>query len=170
MDILTLLRNAWARSRRRWRIWHAKLRRDRATVALPVLLTLGLIEPLVCIIHCQFWIPIRLHAYFAAQHQHHHHTLPSGNAVAPGDTTDALLRFIPASRPDNTGCFMDSGRGSPSDIPDGHLPAPLHEIVLTAITLLTVVMLAQHYVSAPALAPSRFAHQPPVPPPISTPV
>jgi len=35
-----------------------RLRSARATVALLVLLTLSLGEPLLCIIHCQIWLPI----------------------------------------------------------------------------------------------------------------
>src|SRR5262245_47635147 len=59
--------------RQQARAWRARLRRDWTAIALLVLFSLSLAEPLACIIHCQIWLPLAFHDYFAAQHQHHHH-------------------------------------------------------------------------------------------------
>jgi hypothetical protein len=69
--MLASLRTTWRRTQRRWHRWHAKVRRERITLALLALLTLGVGEPLLCIIHCDLWLPSAFQHYLAG-HQHHH--------------------------------------------------------------------------------------------------
>src|SRR5215510_10486683 len=76
---LARIRDTWRQIRRRWR---ARFRRNRTTIALLLLLLLSPGKTLLCIFHCQFWLPIMFPSYFAAPHTHHHH----GNvALAPAD-------------------------------------------------------------------------------------
>ena len=63
----TTIRDLWRRARRLCRV---RLRSKRTAIALLLLIVLMPGESLLCIIHCQIWLPIAFHSYFAAQHQH----------------------------------------------------------------------------------------------------
>src|SRR6266498_4969726 len=103
--------------RRWWRRYRVRLRRDRVAVTLLVLLTLGLGEPLLCIIHCQIWLPIAFLSYFAAQHPHAHHHDHAHMTVAPTDQSveqaagAAITSSVPA---EHTMCAFQGGPGQGS--------------------------------------------------------
>ncbi|MEO7913631.1 MAG: hypothetical protein ABIV47_28595, partial [Roseiflexaceae bacterium] len=73
MQISATIRSNYGRARRAYGTLRKRLRSAHATVALLVLLTLSLGEPLLCIVHCQLWIPFAYQSYFAAQRPHDHH-------------------------------------------------------------------------------------------------
>ena len=161
------MRGAWRLTKRRWRAWCARLRRDRAALALVALLSLGVFEPLACIIHCQIWIPFVLRSYFAAQHQHHPHspsTIPGAAADvrSVAETPVFLAPPIAGSR----WCFMDAGHGS-SNQPFGVPPSPIHEMIpVLVLPLIAVLLMVARAVDPPG-APPHVAFPPPLRPPIS---
>ncbi len=54
-------------------------------VALLALLTLGLFEPLACVLHCALWMPLHMQSTPVVQAQHqHHHTVTQPDADASG--------------------------------------------------------------------------------------
>src|SRR2546423_82987 len=112
MAIVANMSSVVRRIRHHRHAWHARLRRERAAVALLVLLTLGLGEPLLCILHCQIWLPIAYHSYFAAQHRHDHQGYHAGSdtLAATGATAFAFEASIRSSE-ESTGttCFMRGG-------------------------------------------------------------
>lgn len=133
------------RARRRCAALRARLRRGQAAIALVALLALSLGEPLLCIAHCQIWLPLAFQSYFGAQHQHHHHAA----ADAAGTHTAAALAAAPA-QPEP--CAMaDGGAGAPFHVP----PSPVHDMVATLIVLIVVVrLLFAHQVSPPGDPPA----------------
>jgi hypothetical protein len=158
------IRGAWGLTKRRWRAWRSRIRRDRAGLALVVLLSLAVFEPLLCVVHCQFWIPFALHNYFAHQHQHHHmhgQMASAAAAPAPASTVNAVLGQ--SSAPD-AGCalHMSSSPGSPLPLP----PSPVHELLLTLLLPIFISLLAVAYWVAPPTSPPRVFISPPLRPPI----
>jgi hypothetical protein len=147
--------------------WRIQLRRDRAALTLALLLALSLGEPLLCIIHCQIWLPIALHSYFAAQHQHLHHgqmhtgagTIDQAPVPASGI---AVVNAAPAEAPM---CSFQGGTGSGSSplyIP----PSPVHEMVLALPVLLLVLLAIGIRRAAPPGGPPCLFYTPPLRPPI----
>jgi hypothetical protein len=159
------VRSSWRRIKQCWRAWRARLHRDRATLALVVLLTLGIFEPLLCIIHCQIWLPIALHSYFAAQHQHQHAhvtvTFEAGAAQPVAST--ALIRGTPITAP--SGCSMDAGHG-PSDLPFGAPPSPIHDMIPVLVLPLIIMLRMVARAIGPPGVPPHVAFPPLLRPPI----
>jgi hypothetical protein len=157
----------WHRASRLWRVWRRRLRRDRAALALFVLLTLGVFEPLICIIHCQIWLPIVLHSYFAAQHQHEHHNHTAGMVATPGaPLVSASLGVGAAPLLGQSWCFMDGGQGdAPGQLP-GPPPSPIHEMIPALTLLFGVVLFIIAYLTALPLGPPRVFVPIPLRPPI----
>ncbi len=168
MGQVARIRHSWAQIRRRLHAWRARLRRDRAALTLAVLLTLGLGEPLLCIIHCQIWLPIALHSYFAAQHQHMHHHgqmhIGAGaidQAPAPNSGV-ALAAVSPVDAPMCTFQGGTSSGSSPLYIP----PSPVHDMIMALPMLLLVLLLVGMRRAAPPGGPPRLFYTPPLRPPI----
>ncbi|HET9221393.1 MAG TPA: hypothetical protein VFO07_02760, partial [Roseiflexaceae bacterium] len=86
MPKLSTIRGVWGLAKRRWRAWRGRLRRDRAALALVMILSLAVFEPLLCIVSCQFWMPFVFSNYFPAQHQHHQHMHTQAANVAATPT------------------------------------------------------------------------------------
>src|SRR5215218_4698173 len=116
----TAYKHIWRRLRQHAHVWQIRLRRERAAVALLVLLTLGVGEPMLCIIHCQFWLPMAYHSYFAVQHPHNHnhagHRLQTGDEAATltaiSTPTAGATSIRAAEAPAATACFMQGGLGT----------------------------------------------------------
>lgn len=108
----------------RRRIWPA--------VALFVLLTLGLFEPLACIIHCQIWLP---HARAA-----HSHTA----AGFDGGTAEQALGHIRTSAASGrTLCSVHKHVRADPEVMRMGLPAPFHELQpAPVVALLTTLVLS----------------------------
>jgi hypothetical protein len=137
---------------RRQRALRARLRREGAAVGLLVLLTLGLGEPMLCILHCQIWLPSAYQGYFDPQGQHAHHNHHSMSASAPAaaaDTGGSLLSpsHAPALEP---GCLMSHAAGDQSGMPFHVPPSPIHD-VLPIILTLSIIILALY--ARPAASP-----------------
>ena len=155
------IRSAWRGTRQRWL---ARLRRDRAGVAWLVLLTLGWGEPLLCIFHCQFWLPIMFHDYFAAQHHHHHYV---HQAVVPAAAQAVLVtsaadsqRGLPLPQ-----CMLQRGGGP--DAPFHVPPSPVHEMLSVLVPVLVVLLLIVVWPAAPQCRLLTLSIPPPLRPPIS---
>ena len=159
------IREVWGLTKRRWRAWRGRLRRDRAALALVLILSLAVFEPLLCIVSCQFWMPFVFSNYFPAQHEHHHHmhTQAASMAAAPiqANTADVALigKAVPAAV-----CIMHMGYPSGSPLPPA--PPPLHETLPTLVLPLFIFLLAAIYLSAPLTGPPRVFIPVPLRPPI----
>jgi hypothetical protein len=155
----------WGLAKRRWRAWCGRLRRDRAALALFMILSLAVFEPLLCIISCQFWMPFVLTNYFPAQHQQHHHmhsqAANTSAMIVPSESAQAAL--IEKAAPAEI-CVMHMG--SPSGSPLSPPPAPLHETLPTLVLPLFIILLAAIYLSAPLTGPPRVFIAVPLRPPI----
>jgi hypothetical protein len=143
------INSAWCKVRRQWHAWRARLRRQRAAVTLLALLMLSLGEPLICIIHCQFWLPFAYRSYFAAQHRHDHQG--HSTALVPGATASinsAAPVFSSEGSPDPT-CFMYDGVGDGASVPFHVPPSPVHDIVLALLLLIMPVLLTRFLPESP---------------------
>jgi len=146
------------------------LRRERAAVALLVLLTLGLGEPLLCIIHCEFWLPMAYHSYFAAQHPHNHaghHAQLNDEATTPATAAAASATSIRAAEESAaTSCFMQGGLGTGAPVPFHVPPSPVHDMLPTLLLVLILVLLIHARPLAPPgdppPAPISLLFRPPI--------
>jgi hypothetical protein len=166
VQIRATIRRYYGQVRRAFGALRARLRRARVAVALLAVLTLALGEPLLCIIHCQLWLPIAYHSYFAAQHAHMHHTtsnaMMSAEAATAGGATFISAR-LPASDPS---CFMLRAAGNRDGVPFHVLPSPVHDLLPTLVVLLMLVLLTSKRPAAPPGDPPQTAHSPLLRPPI----
>ena len=151
---------AWhRRARHLRRTVRARLRRDGATAALLVVLALGLGEPLVCIIHCQFWLPIVLPSLASAHHYHTHAT------AVPSNSEPLLTTGGAATLPGIASCLMRQGPLTDSDLSIPVPASPVHEMVLAIVALLAVVPLISRVSPAPLTHPPCVVFPPPLRPP-----
>ena len=145
----------WQGLRRRQRAMRARLRRDRAALALLALITIGLGEPLLCIVHCQVWLPIALHGYFSAQHAHQHQHDHAHMAAMAADENAGAALLPDMPQPATPGCAMLGGAGQGSAPP--HVPpSPVHDLLPALLLILFVA----------TLVGARPAARPGDPPPI----
>jgi hypothetical protein len=134
-------------------------------VALVALLSLGLFEPLLCIIHCQFWMPFALQHYAAPQHHHHvihHHVMMNMGDIA--GMAHASSSTLAPSAVSPAGCSLSSGHGS--GLPLLPPPSPVHEVVLALVLLLPVLLLIAVQLATPPTGPPRVCVPVPLRPPI----
>ena len=166
MQISTTIRSYYDHVRRTYGALRVWLRRARVAVALLAVLTLALGEPLLCIIHCQIWLPIAYHSYFAAQHAHMHHitsnAMMSVEAAAASGAT-VVSSPLPASNPS---CFMLRAAGNRDSVPFHVTPSPVHDILPTLVVLIMLVLLTSIRPADPPGDPPHSAHSPPLRPPI----
>jgi hypothetical protein len=160
------IRGVWGLTKRRLRLWRGRLRRDRGALALVMMLSLAIFEPLLCIVSCQLWMSLALSGNVPAQHQHQHqhmHTQAASIAAAPilAHAADAPIVHEPTA----AGCSLHIGYPSGSPLPA--TPSPLHETLLTLALPLFVLLLAVVYLSAPLTEPPRvfvpILLRPPIP-------
>lgn len=157
---LSAFMQAWHRRARRFRrTVRARLRRDGATAALLVVLALGLGEPLACIIHCQFWLPILLHT-LAPAHHHHVHAL-----AAPGASERILTDDSATTLPGMASCLVRQGPLTDSDLPIPVPASPVHEMVLAIVASLAVSLLISILPAPPSVDPPPISYPPPPRPP-----
>jgi hypothetical protein len=161
-------RNILLHVKRELHAWRVRLRSRRAAVTLLLLLTFGLGEPILCIIHCQIWVPIALQNYLAAQHAHMHHHHHIQGVAAPADQSNvpaAGAAAIASTRSANvsTCAFQSGSDSSPIHIP----PSPVHDAI-PAVLLLLLVSFAVGARPGPLPAnPPHVFYPPPLRPPIS---
>jgi hypothetical protein len=164
VQIRATIRSNYSQARRVYRALRKRLRSARAAVALLVLLTLSLGEPLLCIIHCQIWLPIAYHSYFAGQHAHMHHGSSHVMSAEAASASDApLLSPLPAN---DASCFMLRADGNHDGVPFHVPPSPIHDLLPTLVVLLMLVWLTSARPAAPPGDPPRIAHPPRLRPPI----
>ena len=144
-----------------------RLRRERAALALLALIAIGLGEPLLCIVHCQIWLPIALHGYFSAQHAHQHDhahmAMMSADQQAAAQNGAALIEAT--AEPTGSTCAMLGGAGQGSAPP--HVPpSPVHEALPALLLLLFVAPLVGMRPCAPPGDPPWISSRPLLRPPI----
>lgn len=154
------LRRMWGYFRRHWYAWRARLRRDQAALALGVLLMLGLGEPLLCILHCQLWLPFAHHSYFSAQHQHQHH---AGAAGLPGTHVRQAGAVLPSPARSDACTLIAAGSGVPLHVP----PTPVHDMLTTLVLIAITLRLLCFYLGMPRGAPPPVPTPPLLRPPIA---
>jgi hypothetical protein len=135
-------------------------------VALVAALMLTVGEPLLCVIHCQVWIPFAHQNYSAAQHAHMHHHMPG--MIMPPESAPAGATAVASPVPDSTsGCFMLSAGGNHGDVPFHVPPSPIHDLVPTLGLLSLLLLLVSIYSPAaprdPPTAPRIILLRPPIP-------
>jgi hypothetical protein len=157
--IRSTIRSMWRSARYQWRAWRGRCR-GRAVVALVALLSLGLFEPLLCIIHCQFWMPFALQQYAAPQH-HHHLMMNMGDMAGMAHASSSPLAPSAVSP---AGCSLNSGHSS--GVPILPPPSPVHEVVLALVPLLPVLLLIAVHLGAALTGPPRVCIPVPLRPPI----
>jgi hypothetical protein len=163
-------RNILLQIKRALHAWRVRLLSGRAAVALLLLFTLGLGEPMLCIIHCQIWLPLALDSYFAAQHQHMHHHNHAQVAAAPAEPPVARAAGAAAiastASTDAATCAFQNGSGSGSSplyIP----PSPVHDAIPALLLLLLVSLVVAAHPPPLAASPPHVFYAPPLRPPIS---
>lgn len=149
----------------RWRHlcrWRMRLRPGRNLAMLLVALVVGLGEPLLCVVHCQVWLPL-LFSQASMQHMHHHHHMPGmkmdGMSGMAMDNTSVAGQ--PAS--DAATCHLRGAGGS--DVPFHVPPSPVHEVLPALAFVLLLLALALRMRPAPPGTPPRFYPPPLLRPP-----
>ncbi len=141
-------------------------------VALLALLTLGLFEPLACVLHCALWMPLHMQSTPVVQAQHqHHHTVTQPDADASGFAAASMTSLDQPLGPplgqDQVLCFtMVSQPGHDSSSHHAPLAQPFHEMALIVVALVAV-LLTQRYAAPRAHAPSLQFLLPLLRPPIA---
>jgi hypothetical protein len=149
-----------------WRAWRRRCRRDQAALTLFALLSLAVFEPLLCILHCQVWIPFVLQNYFTTQH-HHHHMMASAADMDDADMA-GMVHISGAStahvtaQPDGCPFYRGHSSGVPIPVP----PSPVHEVTLPLLLLVLMVLLAAMQPATPLTGPPRVFIPVPLRPPI----
>jgi hypothetical protein len=166
VQICATIRSYYRQARRAYGALRARLRCAGAAVALLAVLTLALGEPLLCILHCQIWLPIAYHSYFAAQHAHMHHST-SNASMSTGAATASGAAFIslPVSAGDAS-CFMLRAAGNHGGVPFHVPPSPVHDLLPALVVLIALVLLTSIRPAAPPGDPPRITHSPRLRPPI----
>ena len=162
--MLAAFQTTWRRTRRRWRQWRAKVRRERVVLALLALLTFGMGEPLLCIIHCDLWLPSTFQPYLAGHHHHHNHG-QSATAHAAQANPAPTGAAVQATTSDGTvaPCFHNgSGEGVPFHVP----PSPVHEMLPALLVLIVILLAPIASVRATPRDPPRVYLRPLLRPPI----
>jgi hypothetical protein len=154
------IRRCYGQVKRAYRALRSRLRRTRVAVGMLVVLLLALGEPLLCIIHCQIWMPYAHHSYSAAQHAHMHHT--SSHAMMSAEPATTGSTGLVASRlpSGDANCFMLRPVGSHDGAPLHEPPSPVHDLLPTLVALIALVLLTSIHLAAPPGAPPK------VPPPL----
>lgn len=166
MPISVKIRGYYSQFRRAYGAFRSRLRRARLSVALLGVLTLALGEPLLCIIHCQIWIPFAYQSYFAAQHAHMHHTTSDALMSAEAATArNAALVVAPLPAGDPS-CFLMRAAGDHNGIPVYVPPAPVHDLLPTLVVLILLVLLTSIHSAAAPRDPPNVPHPLPLRPPI----
>ena len=155
----------WHRFNRRWR---RQLGHKRAMVALLALLTLGLFEPLACVLHCAIWMPLHLQSTPLAQAQlHHHHTVAQPGAGTSGSAAVPIASLDQMLGQDQAPCYgLQSRLGHDSSSHHTPLAQPFHEMALIVVTLVAV-LLSQRYAAPRAHTPPPQFLLPLLRPPIA---
>lgn len=141
----------------------AQLRRSLTRIALVLLVGLSLGEPLLCIVHCQIWLPILFGQHLAAAHHHYVAGMDMSGMHASGMSMPGTRMSAADTARDTMACHVRRATGS--DVPFHVPPSPVHELLTafaTAIALLIVIQQLQ--AAAPGEPPSPF-----IPPPFHPP-
>ncbi len=135
-------------------------------VALILMLSLGVGEPLICILHCEVWLPMALQSLMAGQRHHHHHPgMAHADAGADAPVEAAVALRLSAEAPPAT-CFRRPRSDTPSDAPLPMPPSPVHEMVVaTGVVLVLALRYARHLLDPPR-GPPRVPLPPLLRPPI----
>ena len=156
-------RGALIRLARRWRAWRRRVRGDRAAMALFVLLTIGVFEPLLCVLHCYLWLPLAAQPAMA-EHQHHMHMTGAAPMSAAPSAHDAAIGDLGQA---SEGCSLHFG--PLSSAPESPLPQAVHEMMLPLLLLAALFLLVAErfypslvdpppvFVSVPLRPPIAFA-------------
>ena len=138
-----------------------RLRRRGALTGLFVLLTIGLVEPLACIIHCEITELLSAPA-ISALHGHHNHA--HSDAVAAKESSTVAIVAPP---PDSMLCAqLHNGGTSHTGMPQSATPQPFHEmIVLLGVLFVAVFIIMGPHPLTSDPPRTRFV-APPLRPPI----
>lgn len=132
--------------------------RTSGAAALFLALTLGLCEPVLCILHCAIWVPLIQAIQPGAPHQHSM-VMPDGSIMLMDGAAMAQAQPLASGAP----CQMAS---SPQH--SGHAPVaqPFHEVapLLALLLPLVILLLGTHRPARPPAQSLRY--RPPLPPPI----
>ena len=162
------IRRSCSRIRRAYHAFRARLRRARVSVALLAMLTLALGEPLLCIIHCQIWMPFAYQSYFSAQPAHMHHHMPGMIMPDEAATTAATATVVVSPMPEGeVSCFMLRADGNHGGVPLHVPPSPIHDLLPSLALLILLMLLTGRHTAAalrdPPNAPHPLQLRPPIP-------
>lgn len=158
--------SALQRAHQSWRGLCARVRRDRAALMLGVLLALSVGEPLLCIAHCDLWLPFLISSAQASPHQgmHHSHAQMASNQTPAATAGVTVIQRLSAPEGASLCALPLAGDSSvPFHVP----PSPVHELTLAglAIVLVALALSARQRVAPPYPPPARF-YRPLLRPPI----
>jgi hypothetical protein len=168
--MMAAFKTSWLQTKLRWRRWRVRVRREQLVLALLALLTLGPGESLMCIIHCDLWLPSAFGHYFGGgnPHQHHHHGQAMADPAADHTAAHAsaapgVFSTAPAESGARESCFMaGSTDGMPFHVP----PSPIHDVLPVLLLLIVVFFAVVARPRAPPRDPPSVFVRPPLRPPI----
>lgn len=144
-----------------------KRRHAWTTLALLLLVVLGLAEPLACLTHCRTMVQFEVRRAFVEQHQAS--TRNADRFEVTGDRARDLLHVRLVVLSNLFVCFVDIAHGDQSGLPFAPSPEAFHDHQATifAAVLLALILLIQRRSIARVHAPPPHTSHPPLRPPIA---
>lgn len=137
-----------------------RVRSIRHAIVLMAVLALSIGEPLMCVVHCDLWLPMFYQASGIHTHQHGH--TPGMLMTAEGEPTPQLAHEAAADGLIACHPSLNSGGATAVPIP----PSPIHEISIALLPTLALVWAREHYRHLPGLSPPESPLPSPFRPPI----
>jgi hypothetical protein len=144
----------------RMRQGRSRLRKNSSGIILMLTLAVSIGEPLICMVHCNIWLPLFYHSTSMAAHHHMHMpgmVMPDDNNAPQLLASESVQVSMAAAR---IGFNAQHGTAVP-------VPAlPIHEISIGVIVLLTLVLCSERYHWLSFLEPLTFTPPTRLRPPI----
>jgi hypothetical protein len=154
-----------------WKPLWVQLQQPQVFLAFWLALLIGMIEPLACVLHCQFWLPLTtvtreqphqhgLQSHIQQRVNHHEQVVAAGRPLLIRPAPSVVSTATMPAAVHFGACDWHWHNPAPTDSGTGIAPAPFHEMALLAllsIALLTVFArsqpLQQRWVVLCVLAP-----------------
>jgi len=147
----------------RWcRAVQRRARSQSVSTAIMVVLSLSLVEPLLCVVHCTFWLSFHQHPTITAvSHQHMAHDHQHA-AHSQASHSHSVAVVGPAS---SAVCAWHGGANDPSH---GALAVPFHVMVMPILVLAALVLVVVYLAQWPARTPPPWSPISPLRPPAAS--
>ncbi len=145
-------------------LWR-RLRHASTAVSLLVLLSLGVMEPLLCVIHCEI-MALRADAQHAHVSSTNYVCAFTQQTVTKHQTLAHHALIVSTASPSPLHAMSINERGVPTT--SNAQPQPFHEMAFIASALLLIILLVLRDCNVTPLAPPQRFFRPPLRPPTAS--